>query len=62
MPTWLQAIARVNPLTYEVDTLRALMLTGGTSNFGLMVDFSVLLAAATFMVVFGGKLYPRVAT
>ena len=26
MPHWLQVIAKVNPLTYEVDALRILML------------------------------------
>jgi ABC-2 type transport system permease protein len=31
MPTWLQVISRINPLTYEVDALRALMLVHGTS-------------------------------
>lgn len=62
MPLWLQAVARANPLTYEVDALRALMLTGGFSAFGLGTDFTVLLAAVAIMVVIGGKLYPRIAT
>jgi ABC-2 type transport system permease protein len=31
MPTWLHAVARLNPLTYEVDLLRGLMITGGSS-------------------------------
>lgn len=62
MPPWLQAVARVNPLTYEVDALRALMLSGGVSAFGLGADFTVLLVAVAIMVVIGGKLYPRVAT
>jgi ABC-2 type transport system permease protein len=62
MPFWLQAIAHVNPLTYEVDALRAMMLSGGTSDFGLASDFSILLAALAIMVIIGGKLYPRVAT
>jgi ABC-2 type transport system permease protein len=62
MPLWLQAVAHLNPLTYEVDALRALMLTGGVSTFGLGADFSILLAAAAIMVIVGGKLYPRVAT
>jgi ABC-2 type transport system permease protein len=62
MPLWLQAVAHANPLTYEVDALRALMLTGGASSFGLVADFSVLLVAVAIMVMIGGKLYPRVAT
>ena len=34
MPTWLKGVARVNPLTYEVDALRAMMLAHGTSSYG----------------------------
>lgn len=49
MPPWLQAVARVNPLTYEVDALRALMLSGGVSAFGLGADFTVLLVAVAIM-------------
>jgi ABC-2 type transport system permease protein len=62
MPLWLQVVAHANPLTYEVDALRALMLTGGVSAFGLGADFTVLLVAVTMMVMIGGRLYPRVAT
>jgi len=60
MPVWLQYIARVNPLTYEVDALRALMLDGGTSIYGLGPDFGVLLAGTIILVVLGGKMYPNV--
>jgi ABC-2 type transport system permease protein len=44
-----------------VDALRAPMLAQGTSSFGLGVDFAVLIAATTVLVVVAGKLYPRVA-
>src|SRR5262245_32117421 len=44
MPHWLQVIARLNPLTYEVDALRALMLAGGASLYGLGLDAGVLAA------------------
>lgn len=60
MPGWLQAISRVNPLTYQVDALRAMMLLGGTSAFGLGVDLAVLLAATTLLVLLGARLYPNV--
>jgi ABC-2 type transport system permease protein len=62
MPTWLQVISHLNPLSYEVDALRALMLAGGTSSFGLGLDFIVLLVATTSMVLIGARLYPRVVT
>jgi ABC-2 type transport system permease protein len=62
MPAWLQVISHVNPLTYEVDALRSLMIVGGTSLYGLGLDFTVLLVATVILVSIGGWLYPKVAT
>jgi ABC-2 type transport system permease protein len=62
MPGWLKAIAHGNPLTYEVDALRALMLSGGTSSFGLPLDFGVLVVVTAVMVVIAGRLYPNAVT
>jgi ABC-2 type transport system permease protein len=62
MPTWLKVIAHGNPLTYEVDALRALMLKGGTSSFGLPLDFGVLVGVTIVLVVIAGRLYPRAVT
>ena len=59
MPAWLQSIASVNPLTYEVDGLRALMVRGGTSALGLGVDFAVLIAFVALLVAIVTRLYPR---
>lgn len=60
MPGWLQAISHVNPLTYEVDALRALMLAGGMSTYGVGLDLVILLAATAMLVILGGHLYPKV--
>ncbi len=60
MPGWLKVVAHINPLTYEVDALRALMLTTGTSAFNLTTDFGVLLGVTAILVMLGGKLYPSV--
>jgi ABC-2 type transport system permease protein len=60
MPAWLRVTAHVNPLTYEVDALRALMLNGQTSSFGLGADVGVLLATTIILVIIGGRLYPNV--
>jgi ABC-2 type transport system permease protein len=60
MPGWLQVISHVNPLTYEVDALRALMLAGGTSAYGIGWDLLILLVATTILVIVGGWLYPTV--
>ncbi|MDQ0391061.1 ABC transporter permease [Labrys monachus] len=59
MPAWLKAISLANPLTYEVDALRTLMLTGGTSRFGLSVDCTVLLVTTAVLIAIAARLYPR---
>jgi ABC-2 type transport system permease protein len=64
MPDWLKLIARANPLTYEVDALRSLMVIGGTSMFGpqgAAYDLLLLLAATILMTCIGALLYPRLA-
>ena len=61
MPGWLQVISRVNPLTYEVDALRALMLAGGSSSTGIGLDFGVLLIATALFTFIGARLYPTIA-
>jgi hypothetical protein len=38
MPAWLRTVSSFNPLTYEVDGLRAIMLAGGRAN---MAVFSI---------------------
>jgi len=58
MPGWLQAISKVNPLSYEVDALRGLLI-GVPTNLGL--DVSVLVAAAVAGVVVASALLPRLA-
>jgi ABC-2 type transport system permease protein len=62
MPRWLQVAAHANPLTYEVDALRALMLAHGVSVYGLSIDFAVLVTAITAVVILGAYAYPRVVT
>jgi ABC-2 type transport system permease protein len=62
MPHWLQVVAHGNPLTYEVDGLRTMMLSGGVSQYGLGMDFAVVVGVMLVMVAIGARLYPRVAT
>ena len=59
MPPWLRAVSHVNPLTYEVDALRALMLANGTSDYGLPLDFGVLLAATAVLTAIAARMYGR---
>ncbi len=59
MPTWLKVVSHLNPLTYVVDALRTTMLANSTSNFGLTVDYVVLIIVTTILVFIGARLYPR---
>ena len=59
MPEWLRAVSHANPLTYEVDALRALMLTNGTSDYGLLLDFGVLLAVTAALIAIAARMYGR---
>ncbi len=61
MPHWLQTVARVNPLTYQVDALRSLMLAGGVSTYGAGVDIGVMVLATTVLVAVAARLYPTIA-
>ena len=59
MPRWLKAVSSLNPLTYEVDGLRTLMLHGGQSTYGLGQDFAALIFAVAVLVMVATRMYPR---
>lgn len=59
MPDWLKVVSLANPLTYEVDALRALMLTDGVSKYGIALDCGILLAVTAALVVIAARMYPR---
>ncbi|MFZ2628912.1 MAG: ABC transporter permease [Rugosibacter sp.] len=61
MPRWLRVIAQINPLTYLIDALRGLMITGGESVHGYGVDFSVMFAVFTVLLFVAVRLYPTLA-
>ncbi|MDF3302875.1 ABC transporter permease [Streptomyces tropicalis] len=58
MPGWLQAVSRANPLSYQVDALRGLLL--GTPAH-LAADFGVLLVAAAAGIAAASSLLGRLA-
>jgi ABC-2 type transport system permease protein len=62
MPPWLRVIAKVNPLTYQVDALRCLMIAGGGNSFGLGVDFLMQIIAFVVLATVATKLYPSIVT
>jgi len=58
MPRGLQVLSRGNPLTYQVDALRALMIEGGQSVTGLGLDLAVELGVLLVLVAVAARLYP----
>jgi ABC-2 type transport system permease protein len=60
MPGWLRATAKLNPLTYQVDALRTLMVQGGQTLFGLSTDAAVQVAVLVVFVLLTARLYPNV--
>ena len=58
MPDWLKVVSHVNPLTYEVSALRALLI-GTPTNYWL--DFGVLLGSAVAGIACAAALIGRLA-
>jgi ABC-2 type transport system permease protein len=58
MPGWLQAISKVNPLTYEVEALRGLLIGWNTT---LWLDIVVLVCAMLASITCASLLLPRLA-
>ncbi len=59
MNGWLQRISGFNPLTYLVDALRAAMVRGGQSTYGLSFDLTILSLIVLLLVAIATKIYPR---
>jgi ABC-2 type transport system permease protein len=58
MPGWLHVLARVNPLTYEVQALRQMLVgVGGAGE--LWLDFAVVAAFFGVMLVGATRAYPK---
>lgn len=57
MPKWLQVISQINPMSYLVDALRTLMISGGVSHFGLAMDFEIMGLTFALMLYIASKLY-----
>jgi ABC-2 type transport system permease protein len=49
MPSWLQVIAAYNPLSYVVDAMRAMLLTGNYAN--LPIDIGALLLSTGLLLI-----------
>lgn len=58
MPSWLQFIAKINPLSYMVDGLRALIIGG---NYVSLPQDIIVLAATTILIsLVSTYMYPKV--
>ena len=57
MPPWLQSVSRYNPLSYVVDAMRSMLLTGDYS--GLPLDIAVLLLSTVVFVSCASTLLRR---
>ena len=60
MPHWVRVLASINPLTYQVDALRTLMLPGYLANFGLAHDFVLQGVVLVVLVAIADRLYPTI--
>jgi ABC-2 type transport system permease protein len=60
MPTWLRNLSVINPLSYQVDAIRTLMINGGHSVFGLGLDFGMQALVLVLLLGIATKLYPRI--
>ncbi len=56
MPGWLQGLARVNPLTYQVEAMRRLLVAVGPER--ISVDLAVLLGVTAVAVAVASRTYP----
>jgi len=58
MPHWLQIVANLNPLSYMVNGLRSVLVTGNYSR--LPFDLFILVSAAVLASLVAAYMYPKV--
>jgi ABC-2 type transport system permease protein len=59
MPAWLKIVSRINPLTYVINVLRALMIENAPPA-NIALDFGIVIFVSALSVWIGGILYKRV--
>ncbi len=60
MPQWIKVLSIINPLTYQVDALRTLMIIGESSHFGLVTDFAFGIVLYVGLLLLATKLHPKI--
>jgi len=58
MPTWLKVVAHINPLSYIVEAMRALLVTGDYHRITL--DFGITVLATAVLVVLASTSFSRI--
>ena len=58
VPALIGDIAKINPLSYGVDSLRGILT--GVSHFGLFFDFNILVFATLVLFILGVYLFSRI--
>lgn len=58
MPSWLQTVSNLNPLSYMVDGLRALLVTGSLAH--MPSDAAILLGVTIVISIISAYMYPKV--
>ncbi len=58
MPTWLKVIAHINPLSYIVDAMRALLVTADYSHIAM--DFGITVLATAVLVTLASTSFSRI--
>ncbi|MCZ7403399.1 MAG: ABC transporter permease [Candidatus Methanoperedens sp.] len=53
LPSWLESITYINPLTYGVDALRGIILGNGLNHFPIYYDAAIMLLFALFAMGVG---------
>ncbi|MDH5782671.1 MAG: ABC transporter permease [Candidatus Bathyarchaeota archaeon] len=54
MPDWLQAIAKINPISKAADVTRTLIVQGSVDLSSMMFDMTYLIAFAAILTIAGG--------
>jgi len=58
MPAWLQVVAYLNPLSYMVDGLRGLLVSGSLAS--LPADMAILVGVTAVISIISAYMYPKV--
>jgi ABC-2 type transport system permease protein len=58
MPGWLKTFATVNPLSYVIDAMRALLVTGDFSH--IIIDLFAITTATVVLVVLASMTFKKI--